>query len=130
MTGANDQAPDTPVPIEEWMDRLELIVHQSSLYENRYVGFVVDVVLPVTDEPRDGVRQWRDKSSRLGCRALGAYPDRCLAEFARVPFLAANTCEQRQVDMQNQSLTDRKRLNNLECLSTRLQISSHLCNVI
>ncbi len=111
------------------MDRFELIVHQSSLYENRYVGFVVDVVLPVTDEPGMASGNGGTKSSRLGCRALGAYPDRCLAEFARVPFLAANTFEQRQVDMQNQSLTDRKRLNKLECLSTRLQISSHLCNV-
>src|ERR1700690_4229764 len=103
----NQQSAQPSIPIQEWVNGLELNVHQGRLYQNRQV-FVLAMkeLFERTHALLDLLRWGRNKRCVSGPRAHN--PVLGLAEFARALLAAASFGQENLVNLANQTKTQRK----------------------
>ncbi len=90
----DQETADTAIAVEERVDRLELVVHESRLDERRELRIVVDEALEIAEQTSKLAGGWRNERRRFYRRA--GRPDPVLrgAELAGLALPAAHTGEE------------------------------------
>src|ERR1035438_7377910 len=102
------QTPDPPVSVEERVQRLELVVQQGVLYEQRDLDGLVGVALPVSQERRELSWRRRDEPRRLDRGSTFPNPVLGRAELPGRPLATPHSGEQPPVHIADETNTERE----------------------
>ena len=89
------------------MDRLKLVVKESTLHEHRHPGVLVRVLLPVSEQFLKGINWRRDERRRLRLVPRGSDPVLTRPKFAGALVAAANALHQGGMDLLHDTEADR-----------------------
>ncbi len=102
----DEQPPQTTVAIKEWVDGLELVMHECAPNEQRQFGVLVQIPLKVVEGRPHQIRlRWNEHGVR---RTASTDPVRRATELPRGSFLTAHPAQEFSVHFSKQTIAQRE----------------------